>query len=100
MVVENAAFNELMKIAGWSGKYDDEVTITGHDPVLPTYFCAGEMTAGIHAACGVAVSKLWELKTGRRHRCKGGCRHTAKFHVSEDRRKRIVTAATITDRNI
>jgi crotonobetainyl-CoA:carnitine CoA-transferase CaiB-like acyl-CoA transferase len=66
MVVENAAFNELMKLAGWSGRYDDEVTITRHDPVLPTYFHAGEMTAGIHAACGVAISKLWELKTGRR----------------------------------
>lgn len=66
MVVENIAFNELMKLAGWHGKYDDEVTITGHDPVMATGFHVGEVTAGIHAACGVAISKLWELKTLRR----------------------------------
>ncbi|MFC1921123.1 CoA transferase [Chloroflexota bacterium] len=68
MVVENAAFNDLMEIAGWSGKYDDEVTITGQDPVLRTGFHIGEMAAGIHAARGVAISNLWELKTGRRQR--------------------------------
>jgi crotonobetainyl-CoA:carnitine CoA-transferase CaiB-like acyl-CoA transferase len=66
MVVDNAAFTELMRIAGWSGKFDDEVTITGQDPVLPTSFHVGEMTAGIHAAIGVAINNLWELKTGRR----------------------------------
>lgn len=66
MAVDNAAFNELMQLAGWSGQFDDDVTITGQDPVLCTPFCAGEMTAGIHAAIGVAVSKLWEMKTGRR----------------------------------
>ncbi|MFC1921527.1 CoA transferase, partial [Chloroflexota bacterium] len=66
MVVENVAFNELMELAGWSGKYDDEVTITGQDPVLRTGFHIGEIAAGVHAAHGVAISNLWELKTGRR----------------------------------
>lgn len=66
MVIENAAFNELIKLAGWSGTYDDEVTITGQDPVVRTGFRVGEIAAGIHAARGVAVSNLWELKTGRR----------------------------------
>ena len=68
MIIENAAFNDLMKIAGWSGKYNDEVTITGQDPVLRTGFRIGETAAGIHAAHGVAISNLWELKTGRRQR--------------------------------
>ncbi|UCH42543.1 MAG: CoA transferase, partial [Dehalococcoidales bacterium] len=63
-MVDNAVFNELMAIAGWSDGFDEQVSITGHDPVLPTRFKIGEMIAGIHAARGVAVSKLWELKTG------------------------------------
>ena len=65
-MVNNAVFNELMAIAGWSDGFDEQVAITGHDPVLPTRFQIGEMVAGIHAARGVAVSKLWELKTGRK----------------------------------
>jgi crotonobetainyl-CoA:carnitine CoA-transferase CaiB-like acyl-CoA transferase len=64
-MVSNVVFNQLMDIAGWSDGFDEQVTITSHDPVLPTRFQIGEMIAGIHAACGVAVSKLWELKTGR-----------------------------------
>lgn len=67
-MINNAVFNELMNIAGWSNGFDEQVTITGHDPVLPTRFQIGEMVAGVHAARGVAVSKLWELKTGRKQR--------------------------------
>ncbi|MFC1864478.1 CoA transferase [Chloroflexota bacterium] len=64
-MVDNIVFNELMDIAGWSNGFDEIVTITGHDPVLPTPLRIGEMVAGIHAARGVAVSKLWQMKTGR-----------------------------------
>ena len=64
-MVSNVVFNELMNIAGWSNGFDEQVEITGHDPVLPTRFQIGEMIAGIHAARGVAVGKLWQLKTGR-----------------------------------
>jgi crotonobetainyl-CoA:carnitine CoA-transferase CaiB-like acyl-CoA transferase len=64
-MVSNVVFNELMNIAGWSNGFDEQVEITGRDPVLPTRFQIGEMIAGIHAARGVAVSKLWQLKTGR-----------------------------------
>lgn len=67
-MVSNVVFNELMTIAGWSDGCDEQVTITGHDPVLPTRFQIGEMNAGIHAARGVAVSKLWQLKTGRKQK--------------------------------
>src|SRR4030042_1106399 len=64
-MVNNTVFNELMDIAGWSNGFDEQVTTPGPDPVLPTRFQIGEMIAGIHAARGVAVSKLWQLKTGR-----------------------------------
>lgn len=67
-MVDNAVFNELMAIAGWSNGFDEQVTITGHDPVLPTRFQIGEMVAGVHAARGVAASKLWQMKTGRQQR--------------------------------
>jgi crotonobetainyl-CoA:carnitine CoA-transferase CaiB-like acyl-CoA transferase len=61
----NVVFGELMSIAGWSGKYEERIRITGHDPLIPTRFRIGEVASGIHAACGVAVANLWELRTGR-----------------------------------
>lgn len=61
----NVVFDELMKIAGHSPIPEEQVKIVGHDPVLATRFRLGEMAAGIHAACGVAVADLWELRTGR-----------------------------------
>ncbi|MFC1886585.1 CoA transferase [Thermodesulfobacteriota bacterium] len=67
-MVDNIVFDELMDIAGWSNGFDEMVTITSRDPVLPTCFHLGEMAAGIHAARGVAVSKLWQMKTGRQQR--------------------------------
>ncbi|MFC1953948.1 CoA transferase [Chloroflexota bacterium] len=63
-MTNNSVFDELINIAGWGNGFDEQVTITGHDPVLPTRFQIGETIAGVHAACGVAVSKLWQLKTG------------------------------------
>ncbi len=65
-MTDNTAFNELMKVAGWLPEIGGSVSITGNDPILPTRFRVGEMAAGIHAACGFAVSKLWELSTGRK----------------------------------
>jgi len=64
--MSNAVFEKLMNIAGWSVELGEQVRIVGQDPALPTRFRVGEMAAGIHAACGVAVSDLWELRTGRR----------------------------------
>ena len=64
-MTDNAVFHELMSIAGWNG-LDSNVEIVGCDPVLPTVFRTGELAAGIHAACGAAIIKLWELQTGRR----------------------------------
>ncbi|MFC1965722.1 CoA transferase [Chloroflexota bacterium] len=64
--MNNRVFDELMTIAGWPIKLGEQVKIFGQDPVLRTRFRIGEMAAGVHAACGVAVSNIWELRTGHR----------------------------------
>lgn len=64
--MSNTMFNELKTLAGWTDKDCNDVTITGRDPVLPTRFLVGEVAAGVHAACGLAAARLWELKTGHR----------------------------------
>jgi len=59
-------FDELAALAGHAaGSLEGQVKIVGRDPVLPTRFRLGEAAAGVHAACGLAVSDLWELRTGR-----------------------------------
>jgi len=60
----SSAFQELIAIRG--RKEEPQVTITGRDPVYSTRFKIAETGAGILAAVGVAVSDIWEMKTGRR----------------------------------
>jgi crotonobetainyl-CoA:carnitine CoA-transferase CaiB-like acyl-CoA transferase len=60
----NSAFRELMDVRA---RPDNGVAdITGADPVFSTRFKVAETGAGVLAAIGVAVSDLWEMKTGRR----------------------------------
>jgi len=61
-----SAFDSLMAIRGLPKPHQDEVKITGSDPVLKTNFRLGESAAAALASVGVAVNDLWELKTGRR----------------------------------
>ena len=59
--------SSLLPIAGWSGQRANELQITGgNDPILPTPFRVGESSAAALAAVGLAVSDLWETRTGRR----------------------------------
>jgi len=59
--------SSLLPIAGWSGQRANELQITGgNDPILPTPFRVGESSAAALAAIGLAVSDLWETRTGRR----------------------------------
>jgi len=61
------ALRTLFPIAGWEETRARAVEITGHsDPILPTPFRIGETGAAALAAVGLAVSDLWELRTGRR----------------------------------
>jgi crotonobetainyl-CoA:carnitine CoA-transferase CaiB-like acyl-CoA transferase len=63
----NDALRTILPIAGWSEEQAREVEITGGaDPVLPTSFRITETSTAALAAVGLAVSDLWELRTGRR----------------------------------
>ncbi|CAI8014090.1 hypothetical protein GBAR_LOCUS8840 [Geodia barretti] len=61
------------------------VAITGgNDPILPTPFHIGETAAASLAAVGLAVSDLWELRTGRRQEIKVDARQaTASLRSSQ-----------------
>jgi crotonobetainyl-CoA:carnitine CoA-transferase CaiB-like acyl-CoA transferase len=63
----NEALRTILRIAGWGDERAREVQITGRaDPILPTPFRIGETSAAALAAVGLAVSDLWQLRTGRR----------------------------------
>jgi crotonobetainyl-CoA:carnitine CoA-transferase CaiB-like acyl-CoA transferase len=56
-----------LPIAGWPEERARDVVFTGAaDPILPTPFRIGEAGSAALAAAGLAVSDLWELRTGRR----------------------------------
>ena len=63
----NGALRTILPIAGWPEERAREVEITGDtDPILPTPFRISETSTATLAAVGLAVSDLWELRTGRR----------------------------------
>lgn len=63
----DAALRTLLPIAGWDADRASAVEFTGGaDPILPTPFRIGEAGAAALGAVGLAVSDLWELRTGRR----------------------------------
>ena len=56
----------------------------GNDPILPTPFHIGETAAASLAAVGLAVSDLWELRTGRSQEIKVDARQaTASLRSSQ-----------------
>ncbi len=76
----NAAFQELMGIRNRSDGAEAE--ISGADPVYSSHFKIGETGAAVLAAIGVAVSDIWEMKTGRRQRVSIDARKGAAAHKS------------------
>ena len=57
----------IIRAVGWDTNLGDGVDISGDaDPILPTPFRIGETAAASLAAVGLAVSDLWQLRTGRR----------------------------------
>jgi crotonobetainyl-CoA:carnitine CoA-transferase CaiB-like acyl-CoA transferase len=63
----NGALRTILPFAGWPEERAREVEITGGtDPILPTPFRITETSTATLAAVGLAVSDLWELRTGRR----------------------------------
>ena len=75
------AFDEIMGIREGFRELrpplPSEVAITGSDPVLSTRFKIGETCAAVLGGVGVAVSDIWEMKTGRRLKLSIDVRHTA-----------------------
>jgi len=63
----NEALRTILPIAGWGEERARAIEITGGaDPILPTPFRIGETSAAALGAVGLAVSDLWEMRTGRR----------------------------------
>ena len=75
----------LLSIAGWDAQRAAAVKICGDaDPILPTPFRIGETAAASLAAVGLAVSDLWELRTGRSQEIGVNVRHaTASLRSSK-----------------
>src|SRR3954468_17270188 len=73
----STAFEEIMAVRGRGMPERGEVTIGGTDPVLATRFKIAQTCAAAVAAVGVAVSDIWELKTGRRQKVTIDARLTA-----------------------
>lgn len=75
------AFEEVMGVrrsfSGLRQPEAGEVTITGADPVFSTRFRIGESCAAVLGGVGVAVSDIWEMKTGRRQKSSIDARHAA-----------------------
>jgi len=75
--MDNEALRTILPIAGWSEERAREVEITGGtDPILPTPFRITETSVATLAAVGLAVSDLWELRTGRRQQAAIDTRQT------------------------
>ena len=57
----------ILSTVGWDTARAAEPQISGGpDPILPTPFRIGDTASASLAAVGLAVSDLWELRTGRR----------------------------------
>ena len=66
-VVADQILSTLLTIPGCDPAQASRVSFTGGvDPILPTPFRIGEAAAASLAAVGLAVSDLWETRTGRR----------------------------------
>jgi len=64
MSVRNA-LHELLALADPDANPGEEIAFSGADPVFPTPYCIGTAGAAALGAVGLAVSRLWFLRTGR-----------------------------------
>lgn len=56
---------------------ENEVKITGNDPVYSTPFKISETCASTLAGIGIAISDIWEMKSGKREKTTIDTRHAA-----------------------
>ena len=76
--------HDLLGEVGLKPSQGVQATIVGSDPVLGYRFPVGEAAAVALAACGVAVSDLWELRGGRPQRARVDVRRAAASLHSRD----------------
>ena len=64
--MNDKALSTLLSIAGWDAERAADVEIYGGtDPILRTPFRIGDTAAASLAAVGLAISDIWQLRTGR-----------------------------------
>ena len=89
----------LLPIAGWREQRLRELEITGgSDPILPTPFRIGECSAAALGAIGLAISDLWESRTGRSQEVAVNTRQ-ATASLRSGRYMQMDGAAVSTERN-
>lgn len=71
------ALRELIDVLRLPMPAPGQVEILGHEPVFPCRFPLGILAAAAQAGCGLAVSDLWELRTGRRQEVRISVRDAA-----------------------
>ncbi len=97
--MSNEILRTILPIAGWGEGRAGEVNITGgSDPILPTPFRIGEASAAALAAVGLAVSDLWESRTGRRQEVAVETRQ-ATASLRSGKYMHLDSAAVTTERN-
>ncbi len=95
----NDILRTILPIAGWDEERAGQVEITGgKDPILPTSFRIGESSAAALAAVGLAVSDLWESRTGRRQEVSVDTRQAA-ASLRSGKYMHLDSAAVSTERN-
>jgi crotonobetainyl-CoA:carnitine CoA-transferase CaiB-like acyl-CoA transferase len=95
----NDALRTIFPIAGWTARRASVLEITPYpDPILPTPFRLGEASTAALAAVGLAVSELWEWRTGRRQQVAIDTRQ-ATASLRSQRYMKMNGAPVPTDRN-
>ena len=95
----NDILRTLLPIAGWDELRTNELEITGgNDPLIPTPFRVGESSAAVLGAVGLAVSALWETRTGRRQQVSVDTRQ-ATASLRSGKYMHLDSAAVSTERN-
>ncbi|MDA0264790.1 MAG: CoA transferase [Chloroflexi bacterium] len=89
----------LLPIAGLPEARANEPTLTGGgDPIIPTPFRVGDASTAALAAVGLAVSDLWETRTGRQQEVSVDARR-ATASLRSGKYLKMDSAGVSTDRN-
>lgn len=73
----------LWHLAGGDAAALARLTLTGHEPSLPSRFAVGTLAQSTIAAAGLAASEVWRARTGRAQRVSVDMRHAATAFRSE-----------------